>query len=71
MIPGANTNSVKTMRIFNELTKSLGSFGAVIEISIFGTTGSAPKRATAKRSMIATAFKISNLLIFGHQEYFF
>ena len=41
---GAKTRRVKTIRTLSELTKSFGSLGAEMDMSIFGTvTGSAPK----------------------------
>jgi hypothetical protein len=44
-----------------ELTKSLGSLGADMEISIFGTTGSAPKAIETKNSVNANALNITIL----------
>jgi hypothetical protein len=41
---GAKTRRVKTIRTLSELTKSFGSLGAEMDMSMFGTvTGSAPK----------------------------
>ena len=41
---GAKTKRVKTIRTLSELTKSFGSLGAEMDMSMFGTvTGSAPK----------------------------
>ena len=57
---GAKTKRVKTIRTLSELTKSLGSLGADMDISMFGTvTGSAPKEATTKKSRITTALKMA------------
>jgi hypothetical protein len=57
---GAKTKRVKTIRTLSELTKSLGSLGADIDISMLGTlTGSAPKEATVKKSRIATTLKMA------------
>jgi hypothetical protein len=61
---GARTNSVKTIKTFRELTRSFGSPGAEMDMSIFGTTGSAPNSNGAKRSSNKAALKIA-ILHFG------
>ena len=81
---GARTKRVKTIRTLSELTKSLGSLGADMDISMLGTViGSAPKEATTKKSRIATALKMAKpshnikdekgvvLAIFSYQGYSF
>ncbi len=57
------TRSVKMIKTFSELTRSLGSPGAESEMSIFGTvTASAPKAVErAKKDINATAFKMATL----------
>jgi len=55
---GARARSVKTINTFREFTKSFGSPGAEIDMSIFGTTGSAPNIVDEKSMINANALYI-------------
>ncbi len=69
---GAKTKSVKMIKTFREFTKSCGSLGAEMEISIFGTvTLSAPKAVNTKRDRSKKAFKMAIPRFWCYQEYSF
>ncbi len=69
---GAKTKSVRIIKTFRELTKSFGSLGAEIDISIFGTlTLSAPKAVNTKRDRSKKAFKMAIPRFWCYQEYSF
>ncbi len=69
---GAKTNKVKITKRLSEFTRSLGSLGADMDMSIFGTvTGSAPKAIRVKKNSITTVFLMAILRFWCCQEHSF
>ncbi len=68
---GAKTKSVKMINTFREFTKSCGSLGAEMEISIFGTVTLWAKAVNTKRDRSKKAFKMAIPRFWCYQEYSF
>ena len=69
-IEGAKTKSVRTIKRFRLVTRSLGSFGADKErLTVGMVTLSAAKRARDKIAIRKRAFFISNLLLENILDY--